>query len=84
MNENTQLNYLINLLLNIKTKAEMKDFLMGILTPKEIEEIPRRLKIVNMLKKGIPQHEVARVLGVGVATVTRASKELQKGRFKNT
>jgi len=84
MKNNTQMNYLINLLLNIKTKAEMKDFLLGILTMKELEEIPRRLEIVNMLKKGIPQHEVARRLMVGVATVTRASKELQKGRFKNT
>ena len=84
MKNNTQMNYLINLLLIIKTKAEMKDFLLGILTMKELEEIPRRLEIVNMLKKGIPQHEVARRLMVGVATVTRASKELQKGRFKNT
>jgi len=84
MENNAPINHLINLLLNIKTKAEMKDFLLGIFTTKELEEIPRRLEIVNMLKKGIPQHEVARRLMVGVATVTRASKELQKGRFKNT
>ncbi len=84
MDNIAQLNYLVKLLLNIKTKSDMKDFLSGILTPKEMEEIPRRLSIVNMLKKGISQHQVAHELGVGVATVTRASKELQKGRFKNT
>jgi Trp operon repressor len=35
-----------------------------------------------MLKSGIPQHEIAEKLGVGVATVTRGSKEIQKGNFK--
>jgi len=73
---------LIDLLLAIKTKEDMKDFLLGILTPKELEEISMRLKIVKMLKKGISQHEIAEKLGIGVATVTRGSKEIQKGRFK--
>lgn len=60
----------------------MEDFLLGILTPKELQEIPTRLSIVKMLKRGIPQHEVVERLGVGIATVTRGSKEIQKGRFK--
>lgn len=77
-----QLYELIDLLLNIKTGEEMEDFLLGILTPKELEEIPMRLQIVKLLRKGIPQQEIAENLGVGVATVTRGSKELQKGRFK--
>jgi TrpR family trp operon transcriptional repressor len=78
---NKQLNMLIEAFLNIKSKKEMLDFLQGILTPQELDELPRRLEIVKMLKKGIPQHEVSKKLGVGVATVTRGSKELQKGRF---
>ncbi len=82
MIRNKQLDQLIDLLLNIKTKAEMEDFLLGIFTPKELEEIPTRLSIVKMLKQGTPQHQVAETLGVGIATVTRGSKELQKGRFK--
>ncbi len=77
-----KLNQLIDLLLNIKSKQEMKDFLLGILTPKELQEIPTRLSIVKMLKMGVNQHEIAQKLGIGVATVTRGSKELQKGRFK--
>jgi len=60
----------------------MQDFLEGILTPQELIEIPHRLAIIKMLKKGISQHEVAEKLGVGIATVTRGSKELQKGRFQ--
>ncbi len=73
---------LIEQLLAIRTKAEMENFLRGILTPKEIEEIPTRLQIVKMLKRGMPQHQIAKELEIGVATVTRGSKEIQKGRFR--
>jgi TrpR family trp operon transcriptional repressor len=73
----------INVLLSIKSNSKMEDFLNGILTPKELLELPNRLKIIKMLKKGISQHEIAGDLKVGVATVTRGSKELQNGRFKN-
>lgn len=73
----------IDVLLSIKTKEGMEDFLKGILTTKELLEIPNRLKIIKMLKKGISQHEIAQDLKVGVMTVTRGSKELQNGRFKN-
>lgn len=82
MIRNNQLNELIDLLLSIKTREEMEDFLFGILTPKELEEIPTRLSIVKMLKKGFPQHKIAEELRVGIATVTRGSREIQKGRFK--
>jgi TrpR family trp operon transcriptional repressor len=82
-NESKGLEELINILLSIRSKDEMGDFLKGILTAKELLEIPNRLKIIKMLKKGISQHEIAQNLGVGVMTVTRGSKELQGGRFKN-
>ena len=50
--------------------------------PKEREELPTRIEIIKMLKKGIPQHQIAENLGVGIATVTRGSKEIQQGTFK--
>ncbi len=83
MNRESELDSLINTLLKIKTEKEMQDFLSGILTPRELVEIPTRLAIVKKLKQGVPQQGIARELGVGVATVTRGSKELQKGRFQN-
>lgn len=82
MFRNNPLNELIDLLLSIKSKAGMEDFLLGILTPKELQEIPTRLQIVKKLKAGISQHKVAEDLKVGIATVTRGSKELKMGRFK--
>jgi len=74
---------LVKVLLKIRNQKGMVDFLQGILTPKELEEIPKRLAIVKMLKKEIPQKQIANKLKVGIATVTRGSNELKKGRFKN-
>lgn len=76
------LSSFIKTVLEIKTDKEMLEFLKGILTPKELEELPTRLEIVKRLKRGEAQHKIAEELGVGIATVTRGSKELQKGSFK--
>ena len=73
---------LVKAFLAQKSKAEILDFLKGILTPRELEELTRRLQIVKLLKSGLPHQEIARRLKVGVATVTRGSRELKMGRFK--
>ena len=77
------LSELIEILTQTSDKEQMYSFIKGILTTQELVEIPQRLAIVRMLKAGIAQHEIAKKLHVGVATVTRGSKELQKGRFQN-
>ena len=82
MFRNNPLNELIELLLSIKNREEMENFLLGIFTPKELLEIPTRLQIVKRLKKGISQHKIAEDLKVGIATVTRGSREIKMGRFK--
>jgi TrpR family trp operon transcriptional repressor len=75
---------LLESLLAVKTKGEMESFLSGLLTPQELADLPKRLEIFKMLKAGIPQHEIAKKLGVGVATVTRGSHELQRGQIQQT
>ena len=74
---------LIETFLAIKSKEEMKDFLYGIMTPRELNQFSTRLKIVQMLKKGVPQQKISKVLKVGIATVTRGSRELRNQRFQN-
>ena len=81
--QNKQLGEFIKTLLKMNSQDKMSDFLEGILTPKEMFELPHRLQIVKMLKRGISQHDIAGKLGVGVATVGRGSRELQKGKFQN-
>lgn len=83
MSDKKLLNNLIQEFLKIKSESEMKIFLEGILTPKELLELPTRLEIVKLLKSGVAQHAIAEKLGVGIATVTRGSKAIQEGQFKN-
>lgn len=77
------LNQFVEKLRAIKTTREMKGFLRAILTPEEFRAIPLRLEIVELLKKGVPQRDIVKRLGVGIATVTRGSKEIQLNHFKN-
>ena len=66
----------------IQDKSLLEDFLRGITTANERKELSQRLEIIKRLLDGQPQHKIAEELGVGVATVTRGSKELSEGRFK--
>lgn len=68
--------------MKVKNKEQMFNLLYGLFTRKELKELPNRIKIVKMLKKGIPHQEISERLKVGIATVTRGSKEIQMGRFK--
>jgi len=77
------LNEFISVLGSYKTEKELKSFVQAILTPKELEEIPKRLQIVKLLKQRMPQRAISQKLKVGVATVTRGSIEIHKGSFKD-
>lgn len=80
--KNKYFDNFVDVLMEIGDRATMEDLLVGILTIKELQELPLRLEIVKRLLKGESHHKIAEDLSVGVATVTRGSKELQEGRFK--
>jgi TrpR family trp operon transcriptional repressor len=73
---------IVELIYAIDDPKLLADFLYGVTTAKERSEIAQRVEIVKRLIAGEPQHQIAQDLGVGVATVTRGSKELAQGRFK--
>lgn len=66
-------------LVNLKDTNVAEAFLHNILTPSELDEISKRLQIVKMLLKGVPQRDVAKKLGVSMGTVSRGSRELKYG-----
>lgn len=72
----------VELIYTTKDKRLLEDFLLGITTDKERQELASRLEIVKRLLAGEAQAKIAQELGVGVATVTRGSKELAHGRFR--
>jgi len=54
-------------------------FLEAILTPKEIDAIALRWKLVCMIESGMSQRAIARKLGVSLCKITRGSRELKHG-----
>jgi len=69
---------LITYLRSASSDDEMQNKLIGLLTPSEVLEMSKRLQIFAMLKEGVPQREIAKQLGVGIATVTRGSRALKE------
>jgi TrpR family trp operon transcriptional repressor len=72
----------LELIYTTKDKRLLEDFLISVTTEKERQELAQRIEIVKRLIAGEAQAKIAHDLGVGVATVTRGSKELAHGRFK--
>lgn len=70
---------LAEVIVSIRDKGLAQSFLRNILTPAELEEISKRLQIVKLLLKGVPQRDVARRLRVSMGTVSRGSRELKYG-----
>lgn len=83
MSKKKYLNELADIILKLKNRSEMTGFLESILTPEELEQLPVRLQILKMLKSGTPQRKIADELGVGIATVTRGSRELKSNSTLN-
>lgn len=75
-------NDFVELVHGIHDKKLLEDFLVGVTTAKERGGLTVRVEIIKRLMAGEPQHKIAQELGVGIATVTRGSKELSRGRFK--
>ena len=61
-----------------KNKSLLADFVRDILTPREFDNISVRWQIVKRLAKGEHHQSIAEDLHLGVATVTRGSREMRK------
>ncbi|MBI5221139.1 MAG: helix-turn-helix domain-containing protein [Candidatus Liptonbacteria bacterium] len=62
----------------------LRAFLRDILTPAEYRELITRWQIIKMLSSGVSQREIAKKLNVGIATITRGTRELSdpQGGFR--
>ena len=78
----THFNEFIELIHSVRDKKMLADLLVGVTTDKERRALVKRIEIIKRLLTGEPQQKIAADLSVGVATVTRGSKELSHGRFK--
>ena len=77
-NKRKEIAELARILADLNEPKLIKDFLICMLTPKEIDEIAGRWSLVKMLDRGESQREIARRLGMSLCKITRGSKELKK------
>lgn len=69
---------LIEFLSQVDDQVLLEKRLRALLTPNEINEMLHRLQILSLLEQGVPQRDIAKQLGVGIATVTRGSRALKE------
>ena len=62
---------------NIESQANIVDFFKELLTKSELETLSKRWHILKMLKKGIPQRQIAKELQVSLCKITRGAKILK-------
>ncbi|TYL49074.1 Trp family transcriptional regulator [Marinomonas sp. IMCC 4694] len=69
---------LVQFLTEADGKTVLEKRLKALLTPNEINEMQHRLQIFSLLEQGVPQRDIAKQLGVGIATVTRGSRAFKE------
>lgn len=72
----------VDFIYSIRGYEDFLDFMGGITSDKDKENLPKRVEIVKKLLAGENHHAIAEELGVGVATVTKGSKLVGSGYFK--
>lgn len=80
-NNMTETEALAKVLQIFKNYDDLIPLLMGVLTKQERVMLLNRLLIIKQLKAGVSHHMVSKKLKVGIATVTRGSRVLHKGKF---
>lgn len=61
----------------LNSDKEVYQFLQELLTESELDTLSKRWRILNMLKEGKTQREIAQDLGVSLCKVTRGAKILK-------
>lgn len=70
---------LVRVFCSIDDPRTMKKFMKELFSPSEIEDISKRWKVMEMLKRGVSQRSIATKLGVSLCKITRGSKMLKTG-----
>ena len=68
---------LLNHLASCHDSTNIEMLLNALLTDKEQFEIANRIRIFDLLERGVTQREISEQLGVGIATVSRGAKAMQ-------
>ncbi|MEC9444191.1 MAG: Trp family transcriptional regulator [Pseudomonadota bacterium] len=67
---------LLSHLANCTDSTEIEKLLSALLTDKEQHDIANRIRIFDLLDRGITQRDISEQLGVGIATVSRGARAM--------
>lgn len=66
-------------LASLATAEEARALVLDLMTPREVEELARRLEVARLLDEGVPYKGVSQMTGASSTTVSRVSKCLRDG-----
>ncbi len=69
---------LLEILLSLESKEELRQLLTDLLTPAERDDISLRWKLVKALYQGMPQRKIAEKYRISLCKITRGSKILKQ------
>jgi len=72
-------NSLYKAVLTLKTPAEVRQFLLDICTPAELEAMVDRWWTASLLNEGLSYREISDITGVSVTTIGRVARSLTMG-----
>ena len=74
-----EINELILMILKIKSQQELTMLFDRILTPREINDMARRLKALELLEKGLSYSEIRERLGLSPVIISRLANKIGYG-----
>ena len=77
-------NSLLDAILTLKTKDELRQFLADLCTPAELEAMYDRWRVVLLLSEARSYRDIAQITGVSVTTIGRVArfKEMGEGGYR--
>lgn len=76
-----ELNDTLTVLSNIDSKERMFEFLLDLMTEKEMLEFSRRFEVAKMLDEGISYTRIEKKTSMSSTTIARISKALNSDNF---
>ena len=68
-----------SLLAELDTPAEVRQFLLDLCTPAELEAMVDRWWVANLLTEGLSYRDISDITGVSVTTVGRVARFMSQG-----
>ena len=76
---NESLNALAGAMNSLETDEEVRNFLLDLCTPAELQALVDRWQVVRLLEQGLPYRQIHDMTGVSVTTVGRVARFLASG-----